>query len=71
MDSWIQYTLEIVIALAVGGLLVSAIRLLRRGRIKPQRCRSCHKPLSRAYPGCRWCGTARPESAHGWTSSPP
>jgi hypothetical protein len=47
---------EVLIVVAVGGMLVSAIVRLRRGQIRAFRCPSCDRPTSRAFPQCRWCG---------------
>jgi hypothetical protein len=48
--------LEVVIVVAIGGTLVSAIRRLRRGQITVFRCPACDRPTSRGYPQCKHCG---------------
>lgn len=51
---------EVLIVIAVGGMLITVVRRLRRGEIKVIRCTECHRPTSRAYPVCKWCGEPRP-----------
>jgi len=53
--------LEVSILVAVVGMLVSAIRRLRRGQIEVVRCEECGRPTSRAYPKCKHCGAVRVE----------
>ena len=48
--------LEVLIVVAVGGLLWQTIGRLRRGEISVNRCDACGRPTSRAYPMCRHCG---------------
>lgn len=48
--------LELAITVAVGGMLFSVIRKLRRGEIAVVRCIDCGRPTSRAYPNCKHCG---------------
>lgn len=52
---------EVLIVIAVGGMLVTVIRRLRRGEIRVIRCTECQRPTSRAYPVCKWCGAPRPD----------
>lgn len=52
--------LEVLIVAAMIGMLVSAVRRLRRGEIAVVRCAACGRPTSRAYPACKHCGVARP-----------
>jgi len=52
--------LELLFVIAVGGMVVSAIRKLRRGEIKVIRCEECGRPTSNAYPICKHCGAPRP-----------
>jgi predicted amidophosphoribosyltransferase len=47
---------EALIVVAVGGMLVSAIRRLRRGEIKAYVCPSCARPTTRANGICKHCG---------------
>jgi len=51
---------ELGLVVAVGGMLWSAVRRLRRGRIAIVRCQACGRPASRAYPRCRRCGEDLP-----------
>ena len=52
----VRDALEVVIVLAVGGMVVSAVRRLWRGQIKVYRCPACDRPTTRANPRCRHCG---------------
>ncbi len=54
--------LEVAIVIGVGGLLVAAIRKLRRGEIRVYRCYSCERPTSRGYPRCKHCGLEQPDA---------
>lgn len=55
-DHLVRDALEVLIVIAVGGMLWSAIVALRKGEIRPYRCVACARPTSRAYPCCRHCG---------------
>lgn len=57
MSIWLRSLLEILVVVSVGGMVISAVRMLRRGQIRPTACGECGKPTSKAYPACRWCGT--------------
>jgi hypothetical protein len=57
----IRDVFEVLIVVAIGGMLITVIRRLRRGEIKVIRCTECGRPTSRAYPVCKWCGAPRPE----------
>lgn len=48
--------LELLIVVAVGGMLVSVLRRLLRGQVAVYRCPSCDRPTTRANPRCRHCG---------------
>lgn len=50
--------LEVLIVVAVGAMVVSAARRLRRGEIRVFRCPACGRPTTRANPRCRHCGAA-------------
>ncbi len=50
--------LEILMVIAVGGMLWSAVRRLRSGGIQVFRCAECRRPTSRAYPRCTRCGAS-------------
>jgi hypothetical protein len=55
-DSLVRDALELLIVIAVGGMLWSAVARLRRGQIRVVRCPACARPTSRAYPRCKHCG---------------
>jgi uncharacterized OB-fold protein len=55
-DHLVRDGLELLFVVAVGGMLVSAIRKLRAGQITVMQCRACGRPTSRAYPRCKHCG---------------
>ena len=55
-DSLVRDALEVLIVIAVGGMLWSAVARLRRGQIRVFRCPACDRPTSRAYPRCTHCG---------------
>jgi len=62
VDHLVRDVLEIAILVAVIGMLVSAIRRLRRGQINVVTCEECGRPTSRAYPRCKHCGAVRVDS---------
>jgi len=62
VNDLIRDGLEVLIVIAVGGLLVAAIGRLRRGEIRVYRCYSCGRPTSRAYPRCKHCGLEQPDA---------
>ncbi|MEA3077751.1 MAG: hypothetical protein QOF60_2659 [Actinomycetota bacterium] len=47
---------ELLVVVAVGGMLVSAVRRLRRGEISAYVCPSCGRPTTRANGMCKHCG---------------
>ena len=55
-DSLVRDGLELLIVIAVGGMLWSAVARLRRGQIRAFTCPACGRPTSRAYPQCKHCG---------------
>ena len=61
VDHLVRDLLEVAILVAVIGMLVSAVRRLRRGQITVVRCQACGRPTSRAYPRCKHCGAVRAE----------
>ena len=61
MDSLVRDGIELLIVVAVGGMLVSAVRRLGRGQLRVPRCPVCGRPVSRAYVNCTHCGAPRPE----------
>ena len=56
MDPLVRDALEVLLVVAVGGILWSAIGRLRRGEIHVARCPSCRRAMSRAYDTCPHCG---------------
>ena len=56
-DSLVRDALEVLFVIAIGGMLWSAIRRLRRGEIDVVKCQACDRPTSRAYPRCKHCGS--------------
>jgi hypothetical protein len=64
----VRNALELLIVVAVGAVLLSAIGRLRRREIRVYRCVSCDRPTSRAYPTCKHCGTPQPGT--GWDQDP-
>lgn len=56
-DILVRDALELLIVIAVGGMVVSAIARLRRREIPVYRCTACDRPTSRAYPRCKHCDT--------------
>ena len=55
-DNLLRDALELLVVIAVGGTLVSAVQRLRRGQIAVNLCHACGRPTSRAYPRCTKCG---------------
>jgi predicted amidophosphoribosyltransferase len=55
-DTLLRDGFEILIVVAVGGMLVSAVRRLRRGEVKAFICPSCGRPTTRANGICKHCG---------------
>ena len=58
-DVVVRDGLEVLFAVAVGGMLLSVLRRLRSGQIHVHRCAACNRPTSRAYPRCTRCGVGR------------
>jgi predicted amidophosphoribosyltransferase len=61
-DTLIRDLLELLIVIAVGGMLISAVRRLRRGEIAVYRCPSCDRPTTRANGICKHCGAPLPDA---------
>jgi uncharacterized OB-fold protein len=47
---------EVMLVVAVGGMLWSAVGKVRRGRVEALHCKACGRTRSRAYPNCPRCG---------------
>lgn len=56
----VRDAIEVLIVVAVGGLVFDAVRRLSRGQIRVNRCPECERPTSRAYERCRHCGALQP-----------
>ncbi|HEX6596495.1 MAG TPA: hypothetical protein VF045_06140 [Acidimicrobiales bacterium] len=67
MPPLVRDVLEVLIVVAVGGMLWSAVTRIRRGEMAVVRCPSCGRPSSRAYERCPRCG-ARREGGSGGSS---
>ena len=61
-DTLVRDLLEALIVVAVGGMLFSSVRRLRRGEIRAYRCPACQRPTTRANGICKHCGTALPDA---------
>jgi len=57
----IRDAFEILIVVAIGGMVWSVLSRLRRGQLVVPSCPECGNPASRAYPNCRHCGALQPE----------
>ena len=63
MDSGdlVRDAFELLIVIAIGGMVWSVLTRLRKGQLRVPRCPECGGPASRAYPQCRHCGAVLPE----------
>jgi hypothetical protein len=63
MDSGdlVRDAFELLIVVAIGGMVWSVLSRLKRGELRAQSCPECGGPASRAYPVCRHCGAELPE----------
>jgi len=61
MDPLVRDALEMLLVIAVGGILWSAIGRMRRGEVTVLRCPDCGRAVSRAYERCGHCGAAMSE----------
>jgi hypothetical protein len=62
MGAAIRDGLEVLMVVAVGGMLWAAIGRLRRREIRVYRCVACGRPTSRAYPRCKHCDVEQPDA---------
>ncbi|HVF13183.1 MAG TPA: zinc ribbon domain-containing protein [Acidimicrobiales bacterium] len=51
----VQVALDVLLVVAVGGMLWSAVARIRQGRVVVPRCPSCGRAVSRANPRCPHC----------------
>jgi len=58
----LRTALEVLIVVAIGGMLLAAVGRLRRGEVRVYRCIACGRPTSRSYPRCKHCGTEQPDA---------
>ena len=56
MDPLVRDAIEVLLVIALGGILWSAVGRLRRGEVQVVRCPSCKRTSSRAYGRCAHCG---------------
>ena len=61
-DTLVRDLLEVLIVVAVGGMLFSAVRRLRAGAIPVYRCPTCERPTTRANGICKHCGADLPDA---------
>lgn len=57
----VRDALELLFVIAIGGMLVSVIRRLRRGQLPVHRCPDCERPTTRANGVCKHCGAVLPD----------
>ena len=62
MGTTIRDGLELLMVVAVGGMLWAAVSRLRRGEIRVYRCIACGRPTSRGYPRCKHCDVEQPDA---------
>jgi hypothetical protein len=58
----IRDSLEVLMVVALGGMLGAVAGRLRRGDVRVYRCAGCRRPTSRGYPRCRHCGVEQPDA---------
>ena len=63
VDDLLRDALEVVIVVALGGMLWAAVGKVRRGQVTVVRCPGCGRPTSRAYARCPRCGAGRSGNA--------
>jgi hypothetical protein len=62
-NTLVRDALEVLFVVAVGGILWSSVKRLRRGEIRAYECVACGRPTSRAYPRCKHCDAVQPHGA--------
>jgi uncharacterized OB-fold protein len=58
VDPIVRDVLEVLLVVAVGGILWSAVGRIRRGEVSVVRCAACGRTVSRAYEACPHCGAS-------------
>jgi len=58
VDPLVRDAIEVLLVIAVGGILWSAIGRMRRGEVTVVRCPACGRAVSRAYERCGHCGAS-------------
>ena len=61
-DTLVRDLLEVLIVVAVGGMLFSSLRRLRAGALPVYRCPACERPTTRANGICKHCGVDLPDA---------
>ena len=62
MGTLVRDGLEVLMVVAVGGMLWAAVGRLRQGQIRVYRCIACGRPTSRGYPRCKHCDVEQPDA---------
>jgi hypothetical protein len=62
MGTLVRDGLEVLMVVAVGGMLWATIGRLRRREIRVYRCIACGRPTSRGYPRCKHCDVEQPDA---------
>ena len=55
-DALLRDGAEVLLAVAVGGMLWAAVARLRRGQARPRLCPGCGRTVSLVYDACPHCG---------------
>ncbi len=58
-EALVRHGLELLVVVALGGMLWSVVRRWASGQVTVPHCRACGSPTSRAHPRCRRCGASR------------
>lgn len=61
-ETVVRDLLEVLIVIAVGGMLVSSLRRFRAGTLPVYRCPACERPTTRANGICKHCGADLPDA---------